>query len=274
MGKYGNVARNWLPPAVLQWIQSVRGGNVRYEGRFTSWEEAQRQSTGYDAEEILTKVLSATLDVKSGKAAYERDSVAFESIDHAWLVLSGLMWAAARHNGSLNVLDFGGSLGSAYFQNLPFLRTLSHVRWNIVEQPHYTQAGRKHLQDDTLFFYNTIAECLEATQPNVVLMSSVLQYIQDPKSIMADIAGARASAMIIDRTPFFSEPQDEIVVQRVPPTIYPASYPMRIFSKSQFMDKLQPHWNLLASALSPEGLTKSTAGTQFTFEGMLLESRQ
>lgn len=272
MGKFGTIARYWLPPAVLQWVQSVRGGNVRYEGRFTSWAEAQRHSTGYDAQEILTKVLAATLDVKSGKAAYERDSVAFETIDQAWLVLSGLMWAAARRGGSLNVLDFGGSLGSTYFQNLRFLNTLDHVRWNIVEQPHYTHAGRQYLQDNNLFFYDSIAECLAATQPNVVLLSSVLQYLADHESIMAAIASVGASALIIDRTPFSKD--DEIVVQCVPPSIYAASYPMRILSKSKFMDTLHPNWSLLASALSPEGLTRSATGTRFTFEGMLLESRQ
>ncbi len=252
----------------------MRGGSIRYEGRFPSWTEAQRHSTGYDAQEILTKVLAATLRVKSGKAAYERDSVVFVNIDYAWLTLSGLMWAAARHGGKLNVLDFGGSLGSAYFQNLGFLRTLNYVRWNVVEQSHFTQAGRTHLQDGTLFFYRSISECLQATKPNAVLMSGVLQYLEDPKSIMEDIARVGAGAMIIDRTPFSFDTRDEIVVQRVPPSIYAASYPMRIFSKSQFMDRLQPNWKMMASALSPEGMTRSTAGTSFTFEGMLLESTQ
>ena len=59
---------------------------------------------------ILGKVLEATLKVKNGEAVYERDLVLFDHIEFYWPVLSGLMWVAARNNGRLNVLDYGGTL--------------------------------------------------------------------------------------------------------------------------------------------------------------------
>jgi putative methyltransferase (TIGR04325 family) len=38
-------------------------------------------------------------------------------------------------------------LGSSYFQNRKFLQSLPDVRWNVVEQPHYVDAGRKYIEE-------------------------------------------------------------------------------------------------------------------------------
>ena len=97
------LAHDWLPPAIARLI--VRGqapqqdGGLRFEGDFATWEEAKAQCTGYDAKDILAKVLAATLKVKCGEAAFERDSVLFDEVEYAWPMLAGLMWAAARNGG-------------------------------------------------------------------------------------------------------------------------------------------------------------------------------
>lgn len=226
------LARDWLPPVLARWFRQMRGGGIRFEGDFTTWAEANSHCTGYDAEEILAKVLASTLKVKHGEAAAERDSVLFDEIEYAWPVLAGLMWAAARSGGRLNVLDFGGALGSSYFQNRKFLQSLPDVRWNVVEQPHYVDAGRKHIQDEQLRFYKTIVECLSENQPNVILLSSVLQYLPDPGSILLDLKGAGSDVIIFDRTIINRSSFDRIYVQHVPPEIYSANYPCRSLSES------------------------------------------
>ena len=91
--------------------------------------------------------------VKRGEAVFERDSVIFDKVQYAWPVTAGLMWVAARNGGRLSVLDFGGSLGSSYFQNREFLAYLPNVRWSVIEQAHFVKAGRKHIQDERLVFY-------------------------------------------------------------------------------------------------------------------------
>lgn len=228
------LARDWLPPVLLRWFRQVRGGGIRFEGDFATWKEASSHCTGYDAEEILAKVLASTLKVKHGEAAFERDSVLFDEIDYAWPVLAGLMWAAARSGGRLNVLDFGGALGSSYFQNKKFLQSLPEVRWNVVEQPHYVAAGREHIQDDQLRFYKTVQECLTENQPNVILLSSVLQYLENPYGTLTELAGQNVSYIFVDRTPFFDSKKDKLVIQRVSKSIFSATLPMRIFSWEHF----------------------------------------
>lgn len=262
---------DWLPPAVVRWIRQVRGGGIRFEGDFATWEEASIRCTGYDAEEILEKVLTATLKVKRGEAVFERDSVLFDEIEYSWPVLAGLMWVAARNGGRLNVLDFGGALGSSYFQNRKFLQTLPDVSWNVVEQAHYVEAGQAHIQDEQLRFYKTIEDCLTENQPNVVLLSSVLQYLESPTVLIGELNQIGSLPLIIDRTPFSLHRKDKLVVQKVPATIYCASYPMWIFSLSKFERLLSENWRMVASNLSPEGDVLTTSGFNFSFQGMFWE---
>ena len=266
------LARDWLPPVLARWFRQVRGGGIRFEGDFATWAEANRHCTGYDAEEILAKVLASTLKVKHGEAATERDSVLFDQIEYAWPVLAGLMWAAARTGGRLNVLDFGGALGSSYFQNRKFLQSLPDVRWNVVEQPHYVDEGRKYIQDEQLRFYKTIVECLSENQPNVILLSSVLQYLESPADLFSELNKVGALCLVVDRTPFTLHEKDKLVVQKVPTTIYSASYAMWIFSLSEFEKLLAENWSLVAPNISPEGYVRTTNDSEFSFQGMLLEA--
>ena len=101
---------DWLPPAIVRRIRRRRSVGIRFEEEYATWQDATENCTGYDAVGILEKVLEATLKVKIGEAVYERDLVLFDHIEFYWPVLSGLMWVAARNNGRLNVLDYGGSL--------------------------------------------------------------------------------------------------------------------------------------------------------------------
>jgi putative methyltransferase (TIGR04325 family) len=243
------LVRDWLPPAVVRWVRQVRqvrDGDIRFEGEFATWEEASMLCKGYDAEDILAKVLAATLKVKRGEATFERDSVLFDEIEYAWPVLAGLLWAAARNGGTLNVLDFGGALGSSYFQNLNILQTLPDVQWNVVEQEHYVDAGRAYIQDEVLRFYKSIEECLAENKPNVILLSSVLQYLSDPKNILFSALDIGADVVIIDRTIINHTLSDKVYVQHVPVAIYNASYPCRSLSEPALLATVGENYRLQA----------------------------
>ena len=273
MSRLKEFARDLLPPVVVRLLQKRRSGGLCFEGDFASWEEANAHCTGYDAKDILDKVLAATLKVKRGEAVFERDSVLFDEIEYSWPVLAGLMWAAARNGGKLNVLDFGGALGSSYFQNRNFLQSLTDVKWNVIEQSHYVEAGCKHIEDEQLRFYKTIEECLIENQPNVILLSSVAQYLKSPSEIISALQIESADCLIIDRTPFSDSKEDKLVIQNVPASIYKASYPMWIFSQSKFELELSANWNMVARNISPEGGVRTMSGFDFSFQGLLLERK-
>lgn len=268
-------AKDWLPPALLRWARKIihgRGGRISFEGDYTTWEEAAARCTGYDAAPILVKVLDATLKVKRSEAAYERDSVVFEEIEFAWPVTAALMWAAAQSGGRLDVLDFGGALGSSYFQNRTLLANLPEVRWSVIEQVHYVEAGREHIQDDTLRFYSSIDSCLAENKPNVVLFSSVLQYLPQVERVIKQIDDSGATTLIIDRTPFSDELVNKICVQHVPDSIYRASYPMKIFSLNVFMGNFV-NWEVVAKIPCPEGSLTTGSGVDMKFLGLILRRK-
>lgn len=254
MSPLKTTVHEWLPPALARWISGILGSGIRFEGDFATWEEASAHCTGYDADAILAKVLAATLKVKAGAAAFERDSVLFDEMEYVWPVLTGLMWVAARSGGRLNVLDFGGALGSSYFQGRPFLQSLQAMRWNVVEQPHYVDAGRKHIQDERLRFYKTIDECIAENRPNAILLSSVLQYLPDPHLVLPNLVKVSADAIVFDRTIVNRSSRDRIYVQHVPASINSASYPCRSISESglfALLDENYLPWSTFSSLRFP-----------------------
>lgn len=265
------ITKDWLPPILLRQLRKLtQGQGIHFEGPFDTWDDALRQSSGYDNQEILRRVLAATLKVKRGEAVYERDSVVFNEIQYSWPVTAALMWAAAQDGGRLSVLDFGGSLGSSYFQHRQFFDGLTDIRWSVVEQPHFVEAGRQYIQNENLRFYETICECEEFEKPNVILLSSVLQYLEKPDEFLGSILKTAANVLIIDRTPYSSKVFDGLATQHVSADIYPASYPMHIFAESMFLEKMLLNWTLIASSLSPEGYVDSPL-SKFAFKGFLFK---
>jgi len=244
--------KDWLPPVLHSYIKSFVGieNNTSFEGNYNTWEEADALCNGYGNMDILEKVLSATMKVKNGEAVYERDSVIFDQIEYSWPVLTGLMCAAAQNSGCLKVLDFGGSLGSSYFENRLFLNSLPNFSWNIVEQTHFVVAGKKHIQGKYLRFFETIDDCVQDIKPNAILLSSVLQYLRDPGKIIDTLIKIGSDVILIDRTIVNSNSLNKIYIQHVPSTIYSTSYPCYSLSESWLLNRIGKTYDMAADFTS------------------------
>lgn len=264
-------AIDMMPPVLARSVYALRSNSIHFEGPFESWEAASAKSTGYDADEILSRVLAATLKVKRGEAAFERDSVIFDDIDYVWPVTAGLMWAAARASGTLDVLDFGGALGSSYFQHARLLSALADVRWNVVEQPHFARTGRSELQDERLRFHDSIADCLRESSPNVVLISGVLQYLVDPEPLISELREVGASVVIVDKTVVNASTRDRIYIQHVPASIYRASYPCRSLSESALIEHFSSTYQLECASDSADAPPLVQIGSEY--KGFLFSAR-
>lgn len=218
---------------------------IRFTGDFASWGEAERASTGYSTPEILEKTRVALLKVKAGDAAFERDSVTFNVMRYEFSLLAGLLRAAMASAGRLSVLDFGGALGSSYFQCRSFLSDLDELRWSVVDQPPQVACGRKDFANEQLRFYDTISDCLREQQPNVLLLSSVLQYLRSPYEALADLLRVAIPFVIVERTAFNSSDRDRLTVQHVPERIYRASYPAWFLSETLFRKVFANDYDLI-----------------------------
>lgn len=242
------ILKKILPPIVLSLTHPRRRRYSEQEiwsGNYSSWVEAQIHCTGYNSKVILQNCKNSLLQVKKGKATYERDSVLFDEIQYSWGLLVGLQKAALEDNGVLRVLDFGGSLGSTYYQNKGILSSLKTLQWCIVEQPHFVTCGKENFEDDHLKFCSTVEECLLAFKPNVLLISGVLQYMENPYEWLEKLAALGIDTIILDRTSFVNSKTDILTIQNVPESIYKASYPAWFFNRERFLGKLTKYYKLI-----------------------------
>ena len=213
----------------------------RMRGFYRTWEEAQHRCTGYDTPEIVAKCLDAARRVRAGQALWERDSVPMPAVQYSWPVLAELLLIRSLR-GRLRVLDFGGGLGSSYLQFKSFAGTVSGLKWTIVEQENLAQVGAREFATSELVFHSDLSQ-LDKEPPDVVLLSSVLQYLPEPRHVLAKLQSGGPASIILDRTPisnrgFFS-------VQHVPASIYRAAYPIQIFSEAEIVSMFS-NWTLVS----------------------------
>lgn len=219
-----------------------------FTGNYSDWNTVRGLCRGYDDKLIIEKVLGATKDVVSGKKKYERDSVTFDEIQYSWPLLSGLLMSATKNKGLLSVLDFGGALGSTYFQNRDALAVCHKVDWTVVEQPHFVEIGQREIANDSLHFCFSIQEAQDLYSPQVLVLSSVLQYLENPWLFLTESVLTQDFEMIIiDRTAINRSNQDRLTMQRVPPSIYSAEYPAWFFSEEKLLGLFKQKYDLLAS---------------------------
>ena len=66
--------KDWIPPVMWRRLSEIynKGKGIRFEGPYLSWFDVAIKSTGYGVDQILEKVLHATLKVKRGEAVFER----------------------------------------------------------------------------------------------------------------------------------------------------------------------------------------------------------
>ncbi len=246
---FRELLKDLLPPVVKRWAAVVfhrlfRRGTV-FAGHYADWETAASAATGYSTPEILERTRKAVLLVKRGEARFERDSVILPEPEYSFPALTALLGIAAQSEGRLDVVDFGGSLGSSFFQFRPLLAGVSSLRWAVVEQAHFVECGRREIAGDGLSFHATITEAIEASGRRLFFASSVLQYLPDPGRFIEELLEYRFDYILIDRTAFHSGLRDRLTLQRNPSTLYAASYPAWFFNEERFIARFAAAYRVI-----------------------------
>jgi putative methyltransferase (TIGR04325 family) len=189
-------------------------------------------------------VKNSLLKVKNGEVVYERDSVVFNQIEYSWPLLAILQKIAIENNHTLNLIDYGGSLGSSYFQNKDFLANFGNIQWNIVEQKKFVDVGKRYFESEQLSFFYTIEDCIELKESKVIVISNVIQYLESPLEFIQSLIAHKFDYIVFDKTSFVKGESDVITVQIVPPEIYTASYPCRFFNEKNFLKEFENGYSL------------------------------
>lgn len=245
------LGREFLPPALRRTLRGAFGWQW-FRGEYATWAEARDRADGYDQPAILEKVKAAILQVRAGRAAYERDSVLFAEPRADYPLLAALLSVAAACSGRLNLIDFGGSLGTTYWQHRTFLPELAQLRWDVVEQPHFVAAGRREIEGGPLRFFATIDEAERAQRHNLLLSAGTVQYLEQPGQFLDELCGRNFEYLLFNNLPLQRSGPDVVRVQHVPPEIYAASYPVWFFNRGAFLRRLEPAYALVQEFASEE----------------------
>lgn len=232
--------------ALIQLYRRIIYRKYGWFGNFDNWQKAQQKCTGYDSPAILKKIRESTLKVKKGEAVYERDGLLSEKIEYSWPLLANLLWIASQKQNKLTLFDWGGSLGTSYFQNRKYLHHLNKLQWCVTEQKDFADIGKKEIADDKLRFYYSIDEAIEEQgAPDLLLISCVLPYLEKPHELLKNISGRNFPYIIIDNTYFNPEPGDRLTIQRVSPDYYEASYPAWFLDYDKIKEVLTEKYEIL-----------------------------
>lgn len=216
-----------------------------FRGNYVSWAEARAHSEGYDSAAVLDRILAATRKVQAGLASWERDGWTFELPEINRPLVAALKAVANERGGVLDVVDFGGSLGSTWWQHRSVLAEMGEVRWRVVEQGHFVEAGHE-FAGHLLTFHRTLDDAQRMGGTSVILLSSVLPYLEKPHELLGEVGRRGFSHVILDRTPFIVTGDERLVVQRTPPGLGGGSYPCWLFERSKLIASLGSNFELKA----------------------------
>lgn len=236
------LAKSILPPIL---ISLYRGKKFPWKGDYPTWQAALDECSGYDSQEIVNRVAESAFQVASGQYPYERDASVFDKVSYSWPLSTALLYTAQKYK-TLRVLDFGGGMGSSYFQNRAFLEVIPDLKWFIVEQEMFIKTAQA-LAGDRLLFRESLKSVQLESEINFVLLSSVLQYLENPYSVIEDVLGLKPKVILIDRMSTVDYSEDIITKQTVNESMYSASYPCRFFNEANILSKFKADYRLVSS---------------------------
>jgi len=223
-----------LPPAVIGLLQRLRNAifNWGFYGDYKSFAEALSHSTGYHTEEITRKVAGRF-------EAQKRDAATTHLDPRSQQILAALAVVISHNPGRiLRVIDFGGGTGHYYYLMHRYLDDLS---WAVLETPEMAKACGAFANSQLSFHSST--DTLSG-EYDVVIMSSVLNFVEEPLATFRKLA-ERAPFCLINRLPLIPSDEDRLTIQRVPPSIYTASYPFWFFSEKLFLRTVEATHRIL-----------------------------
>ena len=195
-------------------------------GPYKNFKEAKKNSVGYESPIILDKINEAIIKTLDGKSIYERDGCNF-SIKPKKLYIRNILKKYLRDDST--ILDFGGSLGSNYINNKDLFTKKN--KYKIVEQINFVKQGNllKKKYDIPIQFYSDINEI--KSKVDILILSSVLHYLEDTKFLFKFINRINPEIIIIDRTPFNFKKKNNWWIQ-YEKSYYkiPISYPIKVIN--------------------------------------------
>jgi len=105
-----------------------------------------------------------------------------------------------NRKGSPKIVDYGGGLGFSYLSFMQSCVQANKYQYHIIESREIYKAGEEMFSDPNLFFHLDIRD-LSGEKVSVVYMNSVLQYVADWKSLIANLVRLNPEIILMDDVP-------------------------------------------------------------------------
>jgi len=268
--QYMNITKminGMLPPTIKT---LMRGTLSRFIGfvEVGSWPEAQKAVAGYESdtavESIIESIQLAHASSTDTKALASRDLQIISSFAIA-------IAAVDVSSTNIRVIDVGGAGGDYFFM---FANAMPAVTfdWVVVETPALATAISKTdlSMGRDIRWVSSLDEA--GDDFDIALMSSVMQYVDDPYGLLNEVVG-KCKVMVINRIPLTSSVVDQATVQHVRTHGRRGAYPAWFFSQNVFLAQIQKVGTIMSRWLVPED-THVLNFRQIESQGMVVLVKQ
>ena len=211
---------------------------ISYSGPFTNWQKAIKYSKGYDNRKILNEVLKNTLISKNNLYFFERDGSLLKNNTISYTQLGIILDMIMKKRRGLNIVDYGGSLGSNYFKIKDIIDQKYKNTWNIIEQKAFVNLGKKKLGEKNFKFLNDMSQIKKKV--DIFMLSGTLQYLENPHKILKNIFKLKPEVILLERLPMCKKiKKNNIYIQKRGSNSYPSwifldSFIRLIFKKNRY----------------------------------------
>lgn len=197
----------------------------------------------YNNNFVLNNFLSKREDIKNLKI-FEKDGFYFNKPNINPVIFFAL---SQIHKKEIKVLDFGGGVGSIFFNNKSFFK--EKVSWSIFEKREICEL-LKNSNFDINFFHDI--EFIIKKDFDMVIFSSSLQYIENYSKILSSIIdNINPNIFMILKTPFTNRFDDMTVIQQN--KHLNSNYSSHLFSLAKFKNYFKNFgYNCIYSNISNE----------------------
>lgn len=228
---------------------------------------------GYSDLCIANKIYESTERVINGEAKYERDGLLFTDDDWDVNIIASILFVMNfLKKNEINIVDFGGGMGTTYYKNQDILSKITSQNWNIIEQEVFIKFGQK-LNNPKVKFYSSIDDFIAASgsQIDLIIISNTLQYIDNSYSLIENLHH-KSKFILINKVPLSNHFEDKLFLQKISPKIYNAIYYIRVFSKSLFLKYINKKFILIMTGLNYDEVKINKANIEFEYYWMLLKN--
>ena len=187
---------SYLSP-LIELLVSLGFINV-WEGIYSCWEDARQDSNIFEEKIWINKLTNQVQKNITDYRSKNNSHLAPPAQDHILSLAAGVLFSPSEDN--LQVLDFGGGLGTSYFRLISSLPESKKVEFHIVELKIICDLAQNFLGDfPQLHFYKTLPNLSKPV--HIIHLGSSIQYAPDWKDLLAKLANYRSHILILEELP-------------------------------------------------------------------------